>query len=482
MYLNIGIKQLRKKLLNEKFVIRIRENKGDIVYYNGIKVFVLNENKEKTEVTVPENLYRFSFNDVKEILESRQIDEELEERISLLSKFKEQKYFDFNMNSISFEKADDYIHNEVENRFNDFCNHLKRMDKIEEYLDEINIKVLLQELEENEKYTLKFKKPVDDIKLIVYIQFYFIKCLKINQEDNSEFTKTIRKISFGNLIYSYKEVIEYDKLESLIKIIQEVVNNARVKEFEKRYQFMFMLYASKMASNLFSECYYPFEQEYGFRNELYHYKGLNGKNCRIDCVFFKYNGIKITDLYLIELKVDDSVVSGNNGVLTHLDDIDSLFYKDGKSNIKFFRDIKKQIKYRMKELGYFVLNDDQENEEVIDFDVHFFTVFGYTKEESKENIKYVLECIKTKEGVERLCDNTAGKLKLTPYFKVKNLSLQTYIDHKERYNETHQYKYDFKFFFDKDTFDIDSWNKNIYRDNLKLIYCDLNKNIEEIDW
>lgn len=482
MYLNIGIKQLRKKLLNEKFVIRIRENEGDIVYYNGIKVLELKENKdnkEKLEVTVPENLYKYRFKDVKEILESNQIDEELEERISLLGKFKEQKYFDFKMNSISFEKADRYIHNEVETRFYDFCNHIKEIEKVEEYLDEINVRELLQELEKNNTYEITFKKSVDDVKLMVYIQFYFIKCLKINQEDKSHVFNTLRKINFGNIMYSTNEVIEYEKFESLIEIIQEVVNNARVKEFEKRYQFMFMLYASKMASNLFSECYYPFEQEYGFRNESYDYKDVKGKDCRIDCVFFRYNGIKITDLYLIELKVDDSVVSGNNGVLTHLDDIDSLFYKP---HITFFKDIKKQIKYRMKALGYFTLNDDQGNEDVIDFNVHFFTIFGFTNEESKENIKYVLESIKTKEGVERLCDNASGKLKLTPYFKVKNLNLQTYIDRREKYNETHEYKYDFKFFFDKDIFDIDSWNKNLYRDNLKLVYCDLNKNIEEIDW
>ena len=67
----------------------------------------------------------------------------------------------------------------------------------------------------------------------------------------------------------------------------------------------------------------PFEEEY-CTNEGSKDKG------RIDCSYVIINNKKLTDIYLVELKVNDGVVDGTNGVNKHFIDINILikfYYK-----------------------------------------------------------------------------------------------------------------------------------------------------------
>lgn len=504
MKINMNIKELRKKLMNDKFIVRIRKTE-DKVYYNGIKVFELKENKKNhiIQMEIPQNLYQYSFDDIKKIYvemykeinsdslskedfnikKELYIKEELNLKINLLKAFEKEKYFYFEMSSISFNKAGDrnYSHEEMTTKFKNFYNDLTKNLKVD--LSHINIEEFLKDFEAKGKTTITFNNPITNIQDIIYIQYYYYKDLKMRDENGniSECKKTTSSIQFekSSIIKSSDTVVNDNEISPLLEKIKNVVKTSNVKEYEKRYQFMFMLYASN--SNLFGEGCYPFEQEYEFINRFRKQKKDTKKlkECRIDCVFFKYIKNKVTDLYLIELKVDDPVISSENGVLTHLDDINSLFFNKSKENInyKFFNDIRENIEYRMKELY-----DDFEynyKKDKIDFNVHFYTIFGFTNEECKKNIKYVLENLKTREGIKKLLEET-GKLKLDSYFK--NLNLKTYVNNKINYNKGKEFTYDFKFFFDKDIFDFEDWKNNLYRDNMNFICLDMDSNIEKIKW
>lgn len=496
MKIQMKIKTLREKLMNEKFIVRIRK-KEDIVYYNGIKVFTLKENKNTVTMEIPENLYQYSFHDIEEMYKEIQktkssIADELKLKIDLLESFEEEGYFHFEMPSITFRKADDsrYSHEEMTARFKTFYKHLTEKLKID--LRHIDIEAFLQDFETKKENTITFTKPIKNIHDILYIQYYYYIDLKSNNKDGilSELKKTTAAPKFGSsLIKPTTKDISAEEFSKLLEKIKEVVETSNVKEYEKRYQFMFML--SALNSNLFGKGCYAFEQEYGFQNRSRKTKKEKEKKCRIDCVFFQYDekNKKITDLYLIELKVDDSVVSGENGVLTHLDDINSLFFKKEKVNSKsfneirekesvndkFFNEIRENIQYRMEQLyDHFEYTYDENK---IDFNVHFYTIFGFTNEACKKNIQYVLENIKTSEGIEKLSSQT-DKLKLEPYFKKNHINLETYAKNASNYNKGKKYTYDFKFFFDKDVFDY----KDLDRENMNFIECNINDNVEKIAW
>lgn len=470
--------------MKEKFIVRIRK-KEDIVYYNGIKVFTLTENKNTVAMEIPKNLYQYSFHDIEEMYKEihktkSSIEDELKLKTNLLESFEEEGYFHFEMPSITFQKADDsrYSHEEMTTRFKMFYNHLAEKLKID--LRHIDIEKFLQDFESKRENTITFTKPIKKIHDILYIQYYYYMDLKVKNkgEKISELKKTTAAPQFGSsLIKPTTNDISAEEFSKLLEKIKEVVETSNVKEYEKRYQFMFMLYA--LNSNLFGKGCYAFEQEYGFQNRFRKTKREKTKKCRIDCVFFQYDekDKKITDLYLIELKVDDSVVSGENGVLTHLDDINSLFFDKEKENVndEFFNKIRENIKYRMEQLYDHFEYPYEKNK--IDFNVHFYTVFGFTNEACKKNIQYVLENIKTSEGIEKLSEQT-DKLKLEPYFKKNQIKLETYAKNASNYNKGKKYTYDFKFFFDKDVFDY----KDLDRENMNFIECNMSDDVEKIEW
>jgi len=417
MRVNISLNDFRRKFDNifPGFILRVRDGKNDIAYYNGNKAFEVQDEGNNISLSFPINTYKCNTSDV--IANINNKENYINSLIDICSKMND--YYEFSMSSIPFKKTGRFSESKTKDRLLKFGEHISQygikidVDKIIQELNNIDYE---NKKQKNKTVYIRFGKTIKDIKQIINIQYHFIHDLKV--EKNEINTDTVRGISFSSFKAKKKsnKMYETGELDLFNAAIKNAINSYKGKDaLEKKYQHLFMLHGNK-DTNVFKpkeNCIIiPFEQEYNLKNKI------RNKEGRIDCVFYQFDKInkKITDIYLIELKVNEDVVAGNNGVLTHLDDIQSII-----NNKKYFLNMINFIEYRMQKLIYddtFILKNSKSN---IDFKIHFYTIFGFTKTNKQDTIDHtkevlnLLKMFETTEGVNSLTNSN----KLDSFFENK---------------------------------------------------------------
>ena len=403
-------KELRNYFYNHKdaegkrdLIIRIRDEKDkdakdDIIYYNGIKILEISNGQIK--IGEP-NIYKYNMAIINNALQEE--NENINDRdkavkenvVNAITKMR-KSVFDKglitykNNPSIRLEKIINSGHEEASE---------ESLIYILESLKKMNKKIMIKF--HDKKATLTKYLDTDEREILDLIKNHihkydyidFILCCQPDGKDIAEMEYLIRRCrNFDeNLKYVKisspkstpfellkKSINDSKELDEIVKICQENTKTYETKvkfEKEKNYQFQFML-SDTMRKKLKYEIMnrsvpynkieekdwsslYPFEQEYFILNE----------SGRVDSIFFDMHEDNTADLYLIELKVNENVVGGENGVHKHLFDIKELM----KERETFLEEILEQLKYRRREL--------YETDTITEINsVHFWTVIGYTDE------------------------------------------------------------------------------------------------------
>ena len=419
MKINYNISNFRKEFDKNfpGFYLRIREDSNDIAYYNGLKAFeIVKESNDMLNIFFPINAYKCNPTNVKN---NKNINKELKTLLLPMTSF-----FDFSMSKISFKKTAYYKEPITRERLERFKNHVLGLIDIdvESIIKKLNLIDYTKEIEEKNETVicLNFNR-INNLNDIIDIQYHFINDLKVNDLIERRGLDAIcRDIKFdfsisdkldkNNEVHIYDLSDTYDLLkindfrDSVKNSIQNYEKQTTINK-EKKYQHQFMLGACSRSLNI-----YPFEEEYYIKEkDAKDNDSLEDeKNGRIDSILFKMEKKVLTDVYLIELKVNADVVAGDNGVLTHLDDIKNLINKTNfeKQNDKeFFYKLKKRINYRLNELyGFELVNNDFS---VVDYGIHFYTIVAYTNpiKDNKVKVENIFEYFNTAEGVNYLIDN-----------------------------------------------------------------------------
>lgn len=310
---------------------RIRKGKASEVYYNGFKVFTSDGNT----VDIIDNMFCMNSTCLNKVIKNEKIKDYLKELKSLRDYF----FTSFKIKSIKFDLGE--------------ANNINWQQRNE-------IKQLGIDLEKKVYYfeETSIEKEFEILK----VMFHDYK------HGNSNVFKNL-KITYD---YIHKEMDIYDAIKKIPDLVKMYVTYTKYEK-EKYYQHLFLLNLNNDKIN--EESYrtifgdkdvIPFEEEYYI---------VDGKesdnNGRIDCVFYSKNGKSITDIYLIELKVDTGVIGGANGIHKHLLDIEHI----DELNKSFFDNLIERINYR---------NECLDNEKYIPLDgknynAHFYIIIGKNK-------------------------------------------------------------------------------------------------------
>lgn len=443
--IDTSIKSFVDKYKN-KYVFRIRKDKT-LVYYKGIQAFILKEDKNKN-IDISISKSTFKCNPTAMVNYNGDYKNDLMNLCKSLS---------MTMNNISFEIATNYDEIEVRNCLDDFFNYcdlkfvnlinregvIKKLDFLFENLKTLSDIDDIKDYEKKNKININFNYKLKDINDIIDIQYNFYNKMIIS--DNIIVKNRIKSINF-----SYSIKIE-NNLDTLINTVEKSIDNYSGSDcLEKKYQQQFMLNASK--SDIFLKSVIPFEEEY----PLINYKRKENDICktgRIDTVFYSYQKKEITDIYLIELKVDEKVILGNNGVLTHLDDIQNIIDNCNKKQKKFFDDLIKNINYTNSILG--ILQCDFKYSK--NLKIHFYTICGFTNKDSRKLVKDLISKLSNVLEINKLCDNN----KLPSWCKEKTIKM---------IGKEVSEKYYIKFFYEKNNWTIDNPISMEFDDVTKDIY------------
>ncbi len=241
---------------------------------------------------------------------------------------------------------------------------------------------------------------------IITLQCWFLrKARDIGTASGLEFTVCSNYIN-----KNYKPEIALSKFSKNTKKAIDKYKKTSCRKLEKTYQHYFMLRAKEM-KDLFAvkegEFIDYFEQEYGIYNpnvfgaEKFMSDQKKDKTGRIDCIVYKYrkngNTRVISDIYMIELKVNCDVVLGNNGVMTHLEDIKAFLNLNTTDKWRYYDylTLEKRISDRIKIISGEEVNLDKVAK-------HFYTVIGYTNKDEKDSVMQMLNSLTTDEGIKEM--------------------------------------------------------------------------------
>jgi len=397
---NRKINEFLKQFYNEyksEFVFRVRGDKN-IVYYNGIKAFTIDKYyKNDIKLSLFEETFKCNPTAIKN-LEITPLEYKKQLENLCMSEDGISKICNFLMTKITFEISSLYDYNKIIKKINAFIekySNLFNKNAKEKIVKNIEDEIFRIEKEaklknknikdiKRKKIVISFEK-VDNVKDIINIQFDFLNMLIL--EDNKLLQSTIKSIKFDYKIKDKKEnkanqtKQDIDKnLKIFINAIKNTIDNYNGKDgLEKKYQHQFML--SKKTNKLFktlkeNKNVFPFEQEYYIieKDNKKYFKKMDG-NGRIDAIYLGLENNKVKDIYLIELKVNENVVGGENGVHKHLDNIRDLFdEKNNKAKDIFFENILKRFKTRMEILE----NNNIEIPSLKNLKYHFYTIIAFT--------------------------------------------------------------------------------------------------------
>lgn len=467
----MGIKNIELSTIRERytkrdndFIIRIREDSNDIVYYNGNKAFELvkdEEDKEKIKkIIIRDNIFNFNSKNIANI-DINKLKEELQN-----SRKNIQKYTDIRiLKSVTLQiSANTY--KKILNDKKEMQDFELRINKLQtaiekDYEKYINPKELnIEKVKETFEKKLKNKKEQSILEYKIYlknntkfaientdkyikdtisIEYLFIKeCIF---EDNN----TIKNNSRFKIPQFYKEAIEHKEndildLKELENEIKKAIDNYETytkMDVEKKYQHIFM------TSNILADKYETFKDIYRFEEEYYTDEGIKSNDKgRIDCVFVKINeniseNELDAELYLIELKVDSKVIGGSNGVNKHLIDIEKI-----TNNKKFITNLQKRINYRrevLKEGKAIKLNPNK---------IHFWTIIAISdKKQAKKVAKMLFDNLMNEEYIKNNMKKKTNKM------PKESLVLN------EQIKQVKDKEVDVKFLFDKWDYNTDTLSK-----------------------
>ncbi len=443
--IDTSIKDFITKYKN-KYVFRIREDKT-LIYYKGIQAFILKEDKNKNvDISISKSTFKCNPTAI--------INYDGDYKSDLINLCKNLV---ITMEGISFQIATKYDENEVHKCLNDFFNYcdlkfpelinkesvFEKIDSIFEDLKSFSDINDIREYEKNNKIYMNFNYILKDINDIIDLQYNFYKKMIISND-------IIVKNRIKDTIFSYSIKIE-NNLNILINTVENAIDNYNGADcLEKKYQQQFMLYASK--SDIFSKTVIPFEEEYPLINYSRKKNGVC-KTGRIDTIFYSYEKKEITDVYLIELKVDEKVILGNNGVLTHLDDIQDIIDRRYKEQKKFFDDLLNNINYTNSILGTLPCDFKYSD----DLMIHFYTICGFINTDSRNIVNDLMSKLSDVSEINKLCDSK----KLPDWCKEKTIKM---------IGKEVPEKYYIKFFYEIDNWVIDNPISEKFEDVTKDIY------------
>lgn len=401
-----------------------KEDCKDIVYCEGIKAFYV-ENKKCTDNTVkiciPENIYKVNQTNISNIINTLAKDNKDEKSFNfkdelnsyldkvenainnfvtdkVILKQELKSYFEvtikkdgkFNFGKAFFEKTGNttpkYIGEQVilrlrllNERLNklgtgfDLEKTIVKLKKIKSAKDKIPFEL------ENFENLSAFELNKIEVLMILYTTFTlkFEKSKVIlKQDDHSGFAKPEFNYSSTASSINYNDKEAFNKFnENIEKAILNYEECTKV-ELEKKYQHSFMTKNKlKNYDNLSSVI--PFEEEcYTYEKDEDTKKDTKDEDTkkgtkdndsgRIDCIFVDPKENK-SDIYLIELKVNEGVIGEVNnldyhGINTHLVDIDNLLQNKGKLNLNnFVKNIVNRYNYRNEILNNSSRISDSEN-------------------------------------------------------------------------------------------------------------------------
>ncbi len=309
----------------------------------------------------------------------------------------------------------------------------------------------------------KEKLTETEIQALANIEYEIIrsriydKDLNAHQISKPDF-KTVKGKSFA--IKDFESFNDIDNITTKMKDKVDKYTELVKEEVEKIYQFQFMIQdeikfkIQKANEESKNQIIYPFEQEYFILN----------KKGRIDAIFF---GIKekTADLYLIELKVNESVIGGDNGVHKHLSDIHELL-SQGKTKKEFLKSLREYLNYRR-----CALDEETDPKKIKEIDkIHFWTIIGYTNDDhrktSEELLKfyyYYVQGPNTKNDLKNLQKKYPLLQKIKISIPEASKPLTDYIDELNK-----KYSVDVKFFLDS-TIITDKSAYSISKNDFELI-------------
>lgn len=267
-------------------------------------------------------------------------------------------------------------------------------------LSEFNKNKNAKELFDNDKWKDNFKFN-DTIKIclnndasmekLLLIELLVLKHWILDEECNYIDTSKIhRKKPESNIINCPKKSIkdlDQTKLEELLGKITNGIKNYELSKYEneKNYQHRFMLDIKavdklKNALNI-NDFVYPFEEEY-YTSDSEKDNDIDDDNDtklgRIDNVFLNIHNDNNIDVYLIELKYNETALGGTNGLHTHLNDIKKLFTKDYSN---FDKSLKNVINYHLKTVHKMIPNTKLPKSINKICRYHFLIIIGYEKKQ-----------------------------------------------------------------------------------------------------
>lgn len=413
------------------FVVRIRNNDKDIIYYRGIKIFELT----KRELTLSDNIFHITDNYIRE---NEEILLNKDTRMKKLSELAELRCDLIDKNcltvnnelKINYEKSDAAAYFSNEQALIDKQVHL---DKIKKNIkDELKDFIIIHDdyCEVNKEVLNSIENKVERMTEQLNIEYFvinaFVHFKDINWTDKNSEPYTNRKgrhlsgwvkpnFSFVNPEKKDIKDLNIESLEEIVSKVTGAVDNFLKRKFEeeKNYQHQFMLdkfiidkFKKEGITNL-----YRFEEEY-------YTKGKEDRG-RIDSIFVSEEG---KDIYLIELKVNDNVIDGPNGIHKHLIDIENLYLNDNIDS--FIKDLIKVVDEKRK-----VFEVDF-NENPITWDnpkIHFYTVIAVEDNNMLESITKTLDSfnIENSQELENVKKDISKK---KPIYKERVHTLDKHFD------------------------------------------------------
>ena len=390
------LKELRNYFYKHKdYVIRIREDSKDLVYYHGNKAFeILKEDDEYNyeRIKLIPNIFLINDANIKQIKNDNPGISDIdlkEETIKTLSKMrnlvKDLMYIKKDAN-IKLKKSSSKAFDEekVINNLNNILNTFS----YDKYFKK-----------EGDNLILKEPYPEDLTRLEYDVFYAFVR------DKKNKIFKTHNGMRNGWCkpefdIYDFKEIpisslfINQDDELVLMKNITNTSVNKAIEQYEKvayeeekNYQYLFMIDENTINSkhqefnNIIhlEQEYYNYEK--GFQIPIY--DGVEDKKVkrgRIDTVFLNINDKNEGEVYFIELKYNDNVLDGSNGIHKHLIDMVKVLNTNEK---KFIDNLIKRVNYRFEELD---INKKLESIKKI----NFWIVIGY-EEDKKDTINNMLK-------------------------------------------------------------------------------------------
>lgn len=336
--------------INEFYVRFRKENKkSDKIYYDGFKI-----NKESK---ISDAFFKFNCTNISKSLKNNNQNE----LIDKISEYRDKFFDTFRITNVQFEKSE-YAK--------------KNSEKYQEKMRNIEKKFNITNIKSKNIIKINFNE--------VEQEFNLLKILWNIDENGIKDNKTVL---FKNISFKYEikggDLISAEHVKTVIPELTSFYEKYTKYEEEKKYQHLFLLNIKNnkkegyMYENIFGKKEIkPFEEEYYIK-----YPGG-----RIDCIFYATEDDLITDIDLIELKVDDKVLGGSNGITTHLIDIENI------DKETFIDELLDRINYR----NYY-LNNDIENKYRYsdDFSIHFFVIIGRNRC-SNEEIQHLVNDLNNK--------------------------------------------------------------------------------------